>query len=220
MRSLVAVLGAVLSLTIQADVEINRHDSSRRQLNDRADAEIIQLYFSLSDLSLDDQRLQMWGLTSTTKAALWTYNIDRYLRDHPELSVEAQEVLREGIRLVRTPAWFDIAPGSFGYEPKSIALEELKGRMKSVLSPQTIVETFIRLGAEPVSALWPSAQTPIADPKSRQAPRAEIYGCTCAGQWECGYFSDYSCYDSYCDWVPHCGIFHNEYCTGKCKSNY
>jgi hypothetical protein len=172
------------------------------------------LYDSLSDLSLEDQRQQMWGMTSRTKEALWSHNIQRYLRDHPELSVQAQEVLREGLRLVATPGWFDLAPGAPGYEVQSSALETFKQRMAAELSRETVVEVFIRLGPDPSSVL---PEAPKDGGSRRLLPRAEVYRtCSCSGWWECGVWS-YECAPSYCDPSRHCGVFGNELCWGNCK---
>lgn len=214
MKSLIAILGLVLSLAVQADVSTDRNVDHRRNASGRADDGLRDLYDSLSDLSLEDQRQQMWGMASTTKAALWTYNIQRYLRDHPEMSVPAQEVLRDGIRLVTTPAWFDMAPGAFGYEVQSRALEEFKRRMASELSREVIFEVFLRLGPEPYSG----SPEPQDDSARRLVPRSEVYTtCSCAGQWECGYFSDFECAPSWCDPARHCGVFGTELCWGNCK---
>jgi hypothetical protein len=215
MRSVIAAVAMVLSLVARAaDVEVKREARTPRAPVERPNAELLQLYDSLTDLPLRDQRDQTWGLSSKTKAALWTWNIERYLRDHPELSPEAQDVLRQGIRLVTTPAFFDIQPDSFGYELQVSALENLKRQIAAVVPPAVIEEVFIRLGPQPT--WYPDLTTPASRPPVR-ADYVDI--CYCSGSWECGSNSSYSCHDSYCEPTWHCGVFHWEWCWGKCKSN-
>jgi hypothetical protein len=202
----------VLSLAGQADA-VDRE--TRREPAHDISAGLRDLYDSLSDLSLEDQRQQMWGMTSRTRTALWTHNIQRYLRDHPELSIEEQEVLREGLRLVVTPGWFDMAPGSPGYEMHSSTLEAFKQRMAAELPREVIVEVFIRLGAEPDSV---PLEAPTDGGSRRLLPRTEVYlTCSCSGWWECGMWSERECAPSWCDPSRHCGVFGNEVCWGNCK---
>jgi hypothetical protein len=136
-----------------------------RQEPQSADLQIAQLYESLASLPLTVQKQQAWALSSDVKAALWTININKYLSAHPELTSEAQEVLRDGIRLVSSPGWFDVQPGSVLYPWKDAIREEHKRRAESVLSPETIIEVFIRLGREPLSDATLMHQVrPVAGP--------------------------------------------------------
>ncbi|HEX9984872.1 MAG TPA: bacteriocin fulvocin C-related protein [Thermoanaerobaculia bacterium] len=208
---LVAVLWS--SVTAQADDIIGREVMRRDVAPPRQALE--DLYFSLADLAIQDQREQMWALPSKTKSALWKYNIERYLRNHPELGGEAQEVLREGIRLVTTPAWFDITPGSFGYQPKVLAREELKARATSMLSQEAVFEVFIRLGPEPVTI--PVAK-PTADRRRVQTEESWSPMCHCASEFDCGSNASYGCFSSYCIDTMHCGWQGDELCIGKCKA--
>jgi hypothetical protein len=162
----------------------------------------------------------MWALSSKSKAALWTYNIQRYLRHHPELSVEAQEAMHEGVRLISTPGWFDIQKGSFGYEAKSLALETHKRRVESVLQREAIQEVFMRLGPEPLTfetemPMLQSIDTRATALSSDVAPLAEYDGCHCASAFDCIYWL--VCSSSYCDPVRHCGWYGDELCWGRCK---
>ena len=150
-------------------------------------------------------------MPSQTKAALWRYNIERYLRDHPEMAPEAQAILREGIGVVSIPDWFDIDPGDFGYEMKTIVLEGLKERAKKALSRETIVEVFIRLGHEPEHA----AET---EETSRGRIETNAFSCTCGSQFDCGSAVEWNCYDAWCFTVYHCGWYSSEPCWGKCKA--
>lgn len=214
MKSLVVLLALMSSLTLRADRAIER-DAWLRDAG-RPDAEIEDLYFSLMDLTLEEQRDQMWALASDTKAALWQYNIQRYLRDHPELSAEAQEVLGDGVRLVTTPAWFDIIEGSFGYEAKALAREDFKARVKGALSQGAVYEIFIRLGPEPfsVSPDEPQYQNPrLGTPRTNWG-----FTCSCASNFDCGSSSSSDCFSSWCTTKAHCGWYGDELCTGKCKS--
>ncbi|HYC93442.1 MAG TPA: bacteriocin fulvocin C-related protein [Thermoanaerobaculia bacterium] len=149
-------------------------------------------------------------MPSLTKSALWGYNIERYLRDHPGLSPEAQAILREGIGLVSAPAWFDIGPGAFGYEMKTMALDGFRKRAERVLSAETIYEVFIRLGREPEVA---------AEPRRSPGGKVETHGfsCSCGSYYDCGR-SDRDCFGSWCFIVYHCGFYSDEPCWGNCKS--
>lgn len=217
MRAFVAVLALAFSFAAVADKAVGRDAGSRRAEVIRADEELVQLYYSLRDLSLEEQRVQTWGVTTKTKAALWKFNIELYLRTHTELSADAQSVLREGIRLVTTPAWFDVVEGSLGYEPKALAREALKNRAKSVLSPEQIHETFIRFGPEPLTI---SLDPPGNKERRPRVPQVEWgFKCSCASNFDCGSSSSYDCYGSWCISNVHCGWFGDELCTGKCKSN-
>ncbi len=220
MKGFAVALCLSLTFTAQGEIKASERPSERWDPNIGADPALITLYFSLTDLPTADQRDQMWALPNATKAALWTYNIKRYLRDHPELSTEAQETLREGIRLIATPAWFDIAPGSFGYEPQSNALADFKKRTISTLSRETIGDVFIRLGSEPASAGANPAEPESSRAAKALAPRADVmHACYCASSFECGSSSSYGCYDSWCEPTRHCGWFGWEMCVGTCKSN-
>ena len=180
-----------------------------------AKEDLENLYFSLADLATLDQRHQMWAFSSNTKAALWKYNIERYVRNHPELTADAQEVLRDGIRLVSTPAWFDITKGSFGYEAKLLALEELKRRVKNALPPEAIFEVFMRLGSEPVSA---SVQRSTSEEGRMQMHENFSAECHCGDVYDCGSDPRYKdCFASYCIPVFHCGYYSDELCWGRCK---
>lgn len=208
------VLSLVMAAAAQAEID-PRRDTLRHELV-RPDEALVQLYWSLSDLSLEDQREQTWGLSSKTKAALWTFNIERYLREHPELSVEAQGLLREGIRMVNMPAWLDIVPGAFGYDLKVSTLNDFKARLQ-MLPPQMVHEVFIRLGPEP-QAIEPAPQKPTASGSNRPSvPRVDKNACYCSSGWECLSSASFSCWPSWCEWVIHCGVFNNEACTGVCK---
>ncbi|MDQ3282614.1 MAG: bacteriocin fulvocin C-related protein [Acidobacteriota bacterium] len=157
----------------------------------------------------------MWGLSSAIKAELWNYNIERYLRDHPDLSAEAQVALRDGMLLVTTPGWFDIQDGSPGYLTKTMALANLKSRITAVLTREAIVEAFIRLGPEPV--VTPS--TTVTSP--RLVPQTDIdvgVYCHCGSVYDCGSSMSYGCYSSWCLSQTHCGFYSDEVCWGKCKS--
>lgn len=216
MKTLLVILCIMLSLTVQAD-DTQRRDYDRRTLTARPLPDLENLYFSLADLSLDDQRQQMWGLSSSTKAALWTYNTERYLLHHPELSVEGQELLREGVRLINTPGWFDIQEGSIGYAAKRIALAEFKRDFEKILPAEVIYEVLIRLGSEPASGdIRPHRpSTPTAPSVQTNA----FYHCSCGSGFDCGSTSSYGCYDSWCIPTPsHCGPFADDPCWGRCKS--
>jgi hypothetical protein len=213
MKNLMLMVVLLSSLTAQAD-DVIRREVMRRDVAPPKEA-LEELYFSLADLAIQDQRDQMWALSSKTKAALWKYNIERYLRNHPELSGEAREVLQEGIQLVTTPAWFDITPGSFGYQSKSLAREDLKGRVKILLSQEAMFEAFIRLGAEPVAA---SVEKPTTEGRRVQAEESWSPMCHCAGDFDCGSNASYGCFSSYCIDTTHCGWMGDELCTGRCKA--
>ena len=210
MKRCMVVLAVFLGLSVHAGERVDRDEITCRIPTARADRELVDLYLSLTDLPLQDQREQTWGMPSLTKSALWTYNIERYLRDHPDMSAQAQEILREGIGLVSAPAWFDIGPGVVGYDIKTMALEGFKDRAKRVLSRETIVETFIRLGREPDSA---------TEPERSPGGKVESNGfsCSCGSYFDCGR-QDRDCFDSWCFTVYHCGWYSDEPCWGNCKS--
>jgi hypothetical protein len=84
--------------------------------------------------------------------------------------------------------------------------------MADLLTPQAIVEVFIRLGAEP-EAITSSATR-------RLVPRTEIdmgVVCGCASQFDCGSSMSYDCFESWCLSQRHCGYYADETCWGKCK---
>ena len=204
-------------MTIQGD-ERPRRDDVRRAPIGRPLPELENLYFSLADLSLEDQRQQMWGLSSSTKAALWTYNTERYLLFHPELSVEGQELLREGVRLINTPAWFDIQEGSIGHAAKRIALAEFKRDFEKVLPANVIYEVLIRLGSEPARAESQENRQSMAMAGVSPARADAFYHCSCGSPFDCGSTSSYGCFDSWCIPTPsHCGPYADDPCSGRCK---
>lgn len=228
MKRIVAVLPLVLALTMQADDRLHRSDGPSHDPTRRPDAEFIQLYVSLSELPLEEQRAQMWGLSSKSKAALWKYNLEQYLQKHAELGLEEQNVLLEGIRLVTTPAWFDIEEGSFGYDAKQQALAQHKRGAEALFQPEAIYEIFLRLGPEPPESRLATAALTAGNPTlssggSRRLaiPRVNQDACHCTDSYECWYWGSggYECFISYCSFVRHCGFFHDEMCLGKCKWN-
>jgi hypothetical protein len=152
-----------------------------------AQADVENLYFSLADLSLEDQRQQMWALSSTTKAALWTYNAERYLRNHPELEAEAQEMLRRGTALINTPAWFDIQQGSVGYPAKKAALLAFKQEFEKVLSPEIIYEVLIRLGPNPEEE---SSFAPEERPRAKMQSEGSMFSCSCGSGFDAQYANE------------------------------
>lgn len=211
MRRFAIILGMALTLAVQADEKIQKDRTERNPIV-RADPEIVELYSTLSELPLQQQRDQTWALSSKTKAALWTYNIERYLGDHPELSSAAQEILREGIRLANIPTWFDTAPEASGFDPKSQVIENFK-RQLNTLPASIVIQVFLRLGPEPLSA-----ESPKDDRRAgRMVPNEGRPECTCSGAWECGWFGGGCNGNAWCTPVPHCGVFNNEWCFGYCK---
>lgn len=218
MKKLITVIGLVLSCALHADEPQRVDHACRRTVMAPSQTELENFYFSLADLSLEDQREQMWPLSSSTKAALWTYNAERYLRNHPELSADGQEVLRRGIALINTPAWFDIQEGSIGYPAKRSALAEFKRDFEKTLPADVIYEVLIRLGPEPTSS--ESSQAPTIT-RSRQPsiqPDSFVH-CHCGSGFDCASSSSYDCYDAWCIPTPsHCGPYADDPCWGKCKS--
>jgi hypothetical protein len=221
MRTIVALVGVVLSLMVQADVRVDRTDRadpesrSRPDPGGRADAELVQLYLSLSELPLEEQRQQTWALSSKTKAALWKHNIERYLQVHPELGMEERNILLEGMRLITSPGWFDIEQGSFGYAAKTQALAEHKQRVETLLQPEVIYEVFLRLGPRPDTE---DPLPPALGGSRMLTPRVNIDQCSCGSYYECWYYgTGFTCGSAACQIVMHCGWYGNEPCTGKCK---
>jgi hypothetical protein len=197
MKTVVGVLCVLYSLQVGAQ-SADRFDHPRydRKTARAADPQLAGLYMALSELSLAEQRHQMWGLSSATKVELWRHNIERYLQKHPELEPDSRNVLLEGIALISTPAWFDIQEGSIGYQAKVQALQEHKRRIQAQLQPEAIVEIFIRLGPEPI-------------PEQPRRPGAIALGdggeCTCASWYDCPLWPAQNCYDSYCIPLQRCG---------------
>jgi hypothetical protein len=177
-------------------------------------SEIVTVYSSLVDLSLQTQRQQMWALDSETRAAVWVYNIEKYSREHPDLSERARSVLGEAMRLISTPAWFDIQDGSVGYPAKLAALAELKRGVEAVFSADAVVEIFIRLGPEPSSVV---RDTSAQGSRLVIQPDAD-FECHCGSNFDCGSSASYGCFTSWCIKKVHCGYYADEPCWGKCKS--
>lgn len=218
MRRLAVILCVMMSLTVHADDSLRDDIACRRTADVLPLAEIENMYFSLADLSLEEQRQQMWGLSSATKAALWTYNAERYLRHHPELSLEAQEMVRRGTALINTPAWFDIQEGSIGYPAKKLALTAFKQDFENILSRDLIYQVLIRLGPEPVMA-ESEQSTPAGGSRRVSVQPNSFYHCSCGSGFDCGSTSSYGCYDAWCMPTPsHCGPFGDDACTGRCKA--
>ena len=211
MKVCTIVLTVVFSFSVVAGERVERDEFGRRTPADPTDMEVVDLYLSLSDLSLQDQRDQTWAMPSQTKAALWRYNIERYLSEHPAMTAEAQAVLREGIAVVSIPDWFDIEPGDFGYEMKTMVLDGLKERAETTLSPETIAEVFIRLGREPERDGETEKTSPVRI-------ETNAFACSCGSQFDCGSAIEWNCYDAWCFTVYHCGWYSNEVCWGKCKA--
>jgi len=212
MKRFAMVLGLALTLAIHADEKIQKDRTERNPIV-RADPEIVKLYSALSELPLQQQRDQTWALSSKTKAALWTYNIERYLGDHPELSLAAREILRDGIRIANIPTWFDTVPAASGYDPKSQLLEDFK-RQLNTLPRSTVIQVFLRLGPEPLSVPSPAEEQQAI----RIVPNVGHPECTCSGAWECGWFGSACKGNFWCTPVQHCGIFGNEWCFGTCSA--
>ena len=206
MKTLISISCILYSVLLVAQTpEHSRYDSG---LARAADAQLNGLYVALSELSLPEQRHQMWGLSSMTKAELWRHNIERYLEKHPELEPESRSVLFEGIALISSPGWFDIQQGSIGYPAKEQALKEHERHVQARFQPEAIVEIFIRLGPEPAAEL-------------PHRPGAVALGgggeCTCASWYDCPLWPAQDCHDSYCVPLQHCGYYNDEVCTGRCK---
>jgi|GEM_PF-3857378 len=205
----------MLTASISGDDTPRYDDSCHRPFIHPSQVEIENLYFSLAELSLHDQRQQMWSLSSTTKAALWTYNTERYIGNHPDLGIEARELLHRGVSLINTPAWFDIQDGSIGYGAKRAALAEFKRNFQEVLPADLIYEVLIRLGPEPSFA--GSSARPTGERRDIQPD--SWYNCYCGTQFDCGSSGSYDCFDGYCVPTPaHCGPYGDDPCWGKCKS--
>lgn len=191
--------------------------------------EVVELYDTLRELSLEEQRQQTWALPPETKAALWRYNLELYLREHPELGQNERAILREGIALVLTRGWFEARPDTPEYQAHQRALEEHKTRAAILFDPLTIQQVFLRLGPEPQPiASLPLEPPYVASPGTRKMeaslrPAKPIVPnvwrtCSCNSWYECWYHgAGVDCYDSYCDPVRHCGWYNSEVCWGNCK---
>ncbi len=227
MRRTTLILGLVLTFTLQADETLRDDALCRRPENSPSLTEIENLYFSLADLALEDQRQQMWALSSRTRAALWTYNAERYLRSHPELDIEAQEMIRRGVALINTPGWFEIQEGSIGYPAKQNALGDFKRDFASVLSREVIYEVLIRLGPEPATAEDGAPDRGVASASPLKAPTPGsrpfsiqpngLFDCWCGSSFDCGSSDSYDCYKGWCTKKIHCGPYADDPCWGKCK---
>jgi hypothetical protein len=216
MRSVVMILCVVLSPLLCADDLVQEDVACHRPVKVRSLSDLENLYYSLADLALEDQREQMWSLSSSTKTALWTYNAERYLRNHPELTIDQQETLRHGIALINTPAWFDIQERSIGYAAKRQAIAELKHEIENTLPRDVVYEVLIRLGPDP-DAL-PTQETPRPGNHHRIVPEVSIFNCSCGSYYDCSAGSPYGCYEAWCIRTPyHCGFYGDEACWGKCK---
>jgi hypothetical protein len=198
-------------------------EQSCARLKQVSQSEVEQLYFALADLPLELQREQTWGLRSATLGALWSYNIEKYVRDHPALSPEAREILARGASLAASPGWFDLQVGSIGYDAKTNALEAFKTDAKAVLSREIYTEAFLRLGHGPMIPAENAAGAMLQRMKVGVNDVGDATPkCTCSGIWECGagWMTTSVCSDSYCNTtLSHCGVFGNEACWGKCKQN-
>jgi hypothetical protein len=111
--------------------------------------EIIGLYESLSQLPRDEQRKQLRSLSSEVKAALWTYNIQRFLDSHPELDMAAQDLLREIMSVAAKPQTFEVGMGSSSFEAYQAMLEAYSRRAERLMQRRAIYESLGRLGPEP-----------------------------------------------------------------------
>ena len=194
---------------------------------DATSREIVDMYEYLTPLSLHDQRQQMWALSSAMKIKLSRYNVERYLRQHPELSAPQRQALNENIALITSPGWFDIQQGSPLYGAKIAALEQHKRHARDVFSPETIIEVFLRLGPEPIEFRFAEEESSNANSCSapsegssiaiESTPRSEaLDDCTCASYYECWYFGA-GCHESWCTPVIHCGWNNDEGGWGRCK---
>lgn len=222
---IVASLGCLLTwAAVAAPVTTTRRPCSAEASDNAVCAEMVALYESLADLPLLDQREQAWALTSDTRTWLWKYNIDSYLRHHPELSADERSVFAEGKALVMTPGWFSTIPASHEDDRKIERLDAFKSRAAEILAPHVIYEVFLRLGPEPnqsslaVRASGRDGSTEqLIGPGRPVLPRVEAgESCTCASWYDC-WFLGMGCADSYCDTVRHCGFFNDEMCWGRCK---
>jgi hypothetical protein len=218
MKCLLVCLAIVLSLALQAQpVAWNRDDCMPKR--DCHSEDVILLYLSLRELPLQEQRQQMWALSSRTKAAVWKYNIIRYLEDHPQLDAEARSILLEGSQLIARPGWFDTQVTAAAHEVHATALHHHKQRAERALPAEMIYEVFIRLGPEPSQTAPGGIETPStpASPSfGPRTPRVEQVGCTCASYYEC-WFLGLGCHTSWCEPQRHCGFYNNEECWGRCK---
>lgn len=214
------LLIVVYSLSVSARAQVAQHDQAEcRPSAAPSHAAVVELYMSLAELPLDEQRQQMWALSSDTRAALWAHNVKRYLLERPYIAADTSILIESGIAMIKTPAWFDIQKDSFGFAAKSQALAAFKRAVQEQLSPDAIYEVFIRLGPEPEATakpvLSPSQGTQGAPPVQSDF----FHKCTCGGWLDCGSRDDRDCFEAYCQYTKsHCGWFNDEPCWGVCKA--
>jgi hypothetical protein len=101
------MLGRVILLAAVVMIsDVSFADEEPRRRRDPADDSlnasiaIVTLYNAAIQLSNSDQGVLLRGLRSDVRAALWTYNLRLFLRNHRDLSREQTAVLYEGIRLL------------------------------------------------------------------------------------------------------------------------
>lgn len=182
--------------------------------------EIANLYAALEPLPTYKQLQMLSQLKDNVRAAVWTYNFQRFLRDHSELTGEQRTVLRQTIALVKVPDYFTYSPAGPS-DGRNGELQELirvqKDRCINAFGTGQLPAVFRRIGnpsevyvdSSPVQ----QAQEPIVITSNAN--------CNCDDWYDCSpIWPSMSCHKDIDPWCTptrgSCGFTGLEACTGLC----
>lgn len=167
----------------------------------------MEIYQSLSNLSMQERKAKIRSLSSEMKAEVWRAHFNVYLA-RPDFTEEQKQVVLDAIALI-TPQMFEIPENSAEFQTKvHEPLEQLRQRFLLVFSREVASEILTQIGG-PV----PSSPQKAHLTKTTTTAEAEC-NCSITSDW-CP--SPMECHGGMCYWTNGgCGTAGAYACTGLC----
>jgi hypothetical protein len=149
------------------------------------------------------------------RAALWIYNVQQYVQDHPKMPKQQKLFVEQAVRILATPA--------FGSDEHHEGPAEEQEKLRIILALKTKAEElfhndryrlFYRLGDEPVTPLVTGRALSDSSIVSESLSQ-----CNCDDWFDCNpIWPSVQCRkEQECVPVPHnCGFWQEDACTGLC----
>ena len=173
-------------------------------------SELERRYESLANLAPPDRRIAVVEMQPAEQDALWSIHINRFLADHPDLTVEQRSIVFEALGLVTAGVIQRISSGKADEVRKGLdELAQLEFRAKTVLRRDLARALLAEIGP------------PQPDEPLRSASRLRITplntSCNCNIISDYCWFGDCMFGSDQCTRQPWgCGTFFQDPCNGLC----
>jgi hypothetical protein len=179
-------------------------ESTRAQIWLQRAGEVPQALEELERIPADLRGAVFALLPPEVKSELWAGALRTYLADHPRLTPDQAQLIRDTIDLV-TPAYFSLHPGDLGWRQLvDQPAQAVAKRGQTLFSSSEFQTVFIDMTGVLARTAEPATEVP-----------ATVW-CTCSTSVaSCGGLGSF-CQTSVCTGHLGCGLTRNYWCDGTC----